>query len=287
MLGGGLLLAVAGVSTLAMAPLDLTQGSLVFAPGVSLRVRAAAATILPAMWTVAKNNSGSPRSNAVALRPDPALGAGAFSLHADGAGVQLAASSDQGFIMGAGRLLRELRVHSSGSPILLPTAAAGLRILVAPPAGQFRGPEFTTALVGTGPLLQPGGFSTWANAERYVRELAIFGGNAVELAHAFTGDPAEVAALRNYSILLDKCADLGSPARTLPSRICNSRAPHLAPPTAAATRPPTINASAHRRSRSPYPSQTTSVCTCGSRSTTRPSGSPRPHCSPTSTSSPT
>ena len=37
-----------------------------------------------------------------------------------------------------------------------------------------------------------------------MRELAIFGGNTIELAHVYPGDAFETACLHNYSALLDK-----------------------------------------------------------------------------------
>lgn len=68
--------------------------------------------------------------------------------------------------------------------------------------GQPRGTQLTTAGVGLH-TAQPGAFSTWSNAEQYIKEMAIFGNNLVELSHTFYSE-AELQDLSNYSTLLDK-----------------------------------------------------------------------------------
>ena len=71
--------------------------------------------------------------------------------------VVVAAASDRGFMLAAGRLRRELRVPhdpgggaavgavGAGAPLALPVP---LSLAVSPPAGQIRGTEFTTGMVG-------------------------------------------------------------------------------------------------------------------------------------------
>lgn len=190
-----------GAGTSDSSSLELTAAAYSFAPAISGRARAAVQALLPSAW---QQQSTAAVTALIDLRFDSTLPREDFQLQASPEGVHLAASADRGFILGAGRLLRELRVHSSGSPIVLPLP---FKLELAPPAGQTRGTEFTTAIVGPASP-QPGGFSTWENAERYVKELAIFGGNEVELAHPVMGDILN-ANLRNWSRL---CGRWDAPA---------------------------------------------------------------------------
>jgi len=74
---------------------------------------------------------------------------------------------------------------------------------VRPEPLQVRGTQLTTAGVGTNTSFS-GAFSSWENAERYVKELAIFGGNTIQLSHPTEGDAFTQACLGNWSRLLDK-----------------------------------------------------------------------------------
>ena len=95
---------------------DLSTARLSFAPSVSTRARAAAASILPRAWS--RPHPGSGAVPVVKLQHDRTLAHEEFVLRWSsgaanaGAALILAASSDRGFVLGAGRLLRELRVHS-------------------------------------------------------------------------------------------------------------------------------------------------------------------------------
>ena len=220
-----------------LARVDVSAAALVFGRSVSARAQAAVSVILPSQWeqvrphhpldTVVLPPAPARPPVVVAVRTNTALPHEAFTIrsHAvpDGTGptkVVLTASSDRGLILGAGRLLRMLhRPHSTSTSTSASATVyidmhlqqrEGLRrehplldISVAPPPGQIRGVQFTTAGVGPNST-QAGQFASWTNAEQYVKELAVFGGNTVELAHLFTGVPSENACLRNYSILLDK-----------------------------------------------------------------------------------
>jgi hypothetical protein len=188
--------------------LDLASATYSFDTKISPRTRAAVSAILPSAWAAggAAQAEQPPR---VVLCVDPLLPWEGFHLRADalGAGgviVELRARSDRGFILGAGRLRRELRIHSSGrGAVRLPLP---FEVAVSQPSAaqhqQIRGVEFTTAFVG--PVsTQPGGFGSWENAERYVKELAIFGGNEVELAHPEMGDVLN-SMVGNWSRLCDR-----------------------------------------------------------------------------------
>ena len=116
--------------------------------------RAAAAAAAP--WPAA--------AAVIGLRVDKELLGEGFRIRTMGSkSVQLTASTDRGFILGAGRLLRELRVHSSGT-VHLPRP---VDITIKPPRGQIRGTQFTTAAVG--PVAQRGSFGSWESAEKYVK----------------------------------------------------------------------------------------------------------------------
>ena len=144
----------------------------------------------------------------VELRQEPALVRGGFRIRASAersirgpVRVELSAFSDVGFVLGAGRLLRELRVHSTGLPIHLPRSFE--LVLNESSRQQIRGTQFTTAAVGPSPTPLRGKFGSWEMAEEYVKALAIFGGNTVELSHLGPGDPYINACLGNWSRLLD------------------------------------------------------------------------------------
>lgn len=195
-----------GASSLATT-LDLASATYAFDTEVSARARAAVSGILPSAWATAVATQA--ELPCIALRLNHFLPRGDFRLRADalaagGARVELWAGSDRGFILGAGRLRRELRIHSSGEgAVHLPLP---FEIEISQPKAaqhqQIRGTEFTTAFVGPGQT-QPGGFSSWDNVERYVKELAIFGGNEVELAHPEIGDVLN-AMVGNWSRLCDR-----------------------------------------------------------------------------------
>ena len=191
--------------------LELSAARLAFAPAVSTRARRAVQAVLPRVWSAEEEPAATTAVSAavatatVELRLDSLLPREGFRIHAEPSGsVQLVASTDRGFILAAGRLRRELRIHSSGhGPVRL---SLPFEVEVSRPAVaqhlQTRGVEFTTAFVGPNSS-QPGSFSSWANAERFVKELAIFGGNEVELAHPIMGDVLN-ANVQNWSRLCER-----------------------------------------------------------------------------------
>jgi hypothetical protein len=91
----------------------------------------------------------------------------------------------------------------------LPCAPA--RVFIVAAAGGCTGPALRArfALVSTqrGHQLTDWGFSfhTWAAAEEYVRDLALFGANALEFAH-IDWARGDLASLSAYSKLLDSLA---------------------------------------------------------------------------------
>jgi hypothetical protein len=127
--------------------------------------------------------------------------------------VLVTASSDRGFILASGRLLRELRMYCAGKGndrVHLPS-----KLDIAISANITRGTQLTTASVGSWAGIQHGAFSDWGNAAQYVKELAIFGHNMVELSHIFWLQPSqdgtttpvngsEWESVIKYSDLLDR-----------------------------------------------------------------------------------
>ena len=145
------------------------------------------------------NGAKGPGGGAVALQLNESFGYEAFRIDssAETCGVQVTASSVRGFVLAAGRLLRELKIFQ-GCTVMLPARWT----LVVDGKNRTRGTQLTTAGIGVR-TQQPGAFSTWGNAEQYVKEMAVFGNNLVELSHVFYSD-AEVKNLAGYAALLDK-----------------------------------------------------------------------------------
>jgi len=128
-----------------------------------------------------------------------------FALRADAqAGtVSIESATDRGFIMGAGRLSRELRVDwRDGGAVLVPRA---LRLRVDPPVGQVRGHQIPTPGGLPFPRRTAGAFSDWSNAERYVKQLVTFGTNQIEFAHIALGPEGadDTKNLRHWSSVLN------------------------------------------------------------------------------------
>ena len=190
---------------------DLSVAILSFAPGVSRRARAAVQSVLPSHWQQVaagleqqqqqqQQQHRQIRTAIIELRMDEELPLEGFTVRAGSGGVQLLARTDRGFIFAASRLLRELRTDSHTSAVHLPLP---FELTVAPPTPQIRGTQLTTAAVGKA-AQQRGAFGSWESARRYVKELAIFGGNTIELSHPSESDPFQVACLGNWSRLLDQ-----------------------------------------------------------------------------------
>jgi hypothetical protein len=163
--------------------LDLTNAVVVPPPGATAREKLAAAMLVEEVekragvrWTVAGRATGVP-----AIRfSRGAMPAEGYALKTDARGATITASSERGMLFGAGRLLRELRW--ARWKVDLPE---GLAITTAP-RYALRGHQ-----LGYRP--KTNSYDGWnvAQWEQYIRDLAAFGANAVELIPPRSDDAAD------------------------------------------------------------------------------------------------
>ncbi|MBN9658685.1 MAG: hypothetical protein J0H49_10945 [Acidobacteria bacterium] len=172
------------VSTLTAA--DLSQ-AVVVAPSALSPVEKKAAQVLVEevakrsrlQWPiVAAPTAGRP---SITLRRNPAGGpADGFTIRTSGASVEILGNDERGTLFGAGRLLRELRMYRDS--VILPD---GFQITTAPKY-KLRGHQ-----LGYRP--KTNSYDAWTAAmwDQYIRDLAIFGTNAVELIPPRSDDDAD------------------------------------------------------------------------------------------------
>jgi hypothetical protein len=213
--------AAAGRGTSAAPPAwDLTGATVHLPPNASSRATLAAEELLLAeVWrlggrgwrlaparaaaTVASSNGPSihlvlgPAGRGVLLAPcaaDPSpprseqgfiiCASSAVGLPAPAVTVAIVADSELGIMLGAGRLLRELRVHPGGN-VFMP-AALSLRVDPAP-AAHLRGHQVTDW----------GFYMSESAFEQFVKSLVVFGTNQLEFAHVRLDERDELGIPRN------------------------------------------------------------------------------------------
>ena len=119
--------------------------------------------------------------SAITLKLDPAVAsAEGFSIAADARGVTVTGHDDRGVVFGAGYLLRQLRMGRQRLEL-----ADGFRVTTSPKVA-VRGHQ-----LGYRP--KTNSYDAWTVAmwEQYIRELAIFGTNTIELIPPRSDDDAD------------------------------------------------------------------------------------------------
>ena len=178
--------------------LDLTTSTIVVAADATPRERAAATMLLEevqrrslARWTIADKAASGPvvhvgrlatlRKGALASRlQGPAPGAEGYRLTSSPAGVVVAGADERGVLFGVGRLLRAMDIGHER--VVLPSPLD----LTETPVVALRGHQ-----LGYRP--KTNSYDAWdaAQWEQYIRDLAIFGTNAIELIPPRSDDAAD------------------------------------------------------------------------------------------------
>ncbi len=161
--------------------LDLTGAALALSANISLRERKAVTMLVEeaerrsqVRWTM---QGLGPMIRVINRRTGPAEG---YTLRVDGGGVSVEGNDERGVLFGLGRLLRELRI-SRGS-LAVPD---GLSITTAPKYA-LRGHQ-----LGYRPKTNSYDGWTLNMWESYIRDLAVFGTNAIELIPPRSDDDAD------------------------------------------------------------------------------------------------
>ena len=182
----------------ASQPLDLTTATIVVAADASSRERAAATMLLEevqrrslARWTIADRAASGPPIHVgrlASLRRGPlagrlsgtAPGAEGYRLVSDAGAVVVAGADERGVLFGVGRLLRALDIGHD--KVVLPAALD----LTETPVVAMRGHQ-----LGYRP--KTNAYDAWDERqwEQYIRDLAVFGTNAIELIPPRSDDDAD------------------------------------------------------------------------------------------------
>ncbi len=190
--------ALAHAQAPALAPLDLSSATIVVAGDATARERTAATMLLEevgkrtrAPWTIAERAAAGPvihvgrlaslRRGPLASRlAGPAPGAEGYRIATSPDGVVVAGADERGVLFGVGRLLRALEI--SRDRVVLPASLD----VTETPAVAIRGHQ-----LGYRP--KTNSYDGWdvPQWEQYIRDLAVFGTNAIELIPPRSDDAAD------------------------------------------------------------------------------------------------
>ncbi|MCC6590398.1 MAG: hypothetical protein IT168_27145 [Bryobacterales bacterium] len=167
-----LLLFLAPVGLMAM---DLTRATVVVPANAAKRERKAAAVLVEEVarrshlrWKVAQESaSGGPAIFLSNTHKGPKDG---YTVRADGSGVRIEGNDERGLLFGAGHLLRKMEIRRNSA-----TIPDGLNVTTAPKV-RLRGHQ-----LGYRPKTNSYDAWTLPMWDQYIRDLALFGTNAVEL----------------------------------------------------------------------------------------------------------